>query len=456
MEKGELINSTVRNVGRMLRRKIDAVRVSVHSFYPLNTPINRISFHFKLQCIAHTAEEAVASFNHSTFNNTEQKLSLHYYSSKYSILRTENMTDEEAQNITCNLEECEYAVIMKNKYTYLPMELTRDTHFYNISVNTQYSSVHVPVNVYDQSNSSLKVLNWTAKLDEVFVHNYKADPALSWQYFGSETGILRHFPAKSWENRDIESEIDVYDCRKRSWYIETATCSKDIIILLDNSGSMYNFLSFLAELTIKSILDTFSNNDFFNIVLFSNGIHPLVECFDGELIQATPENIKVFKNKIKLLEPAGYANDSIIQRSFERAFRILEEYRDKRNCTDMTCNQAIMYVADSVQGNLTDIINKYNRIQTDNGTEIPVRIFTYLLGKETPKVKEMRMLACQNRGDFQHIQTLDEVQEKVLEYVKTIAAPLVLQDYKHPPTWTHAFKDVTVSWLLGHCKQWID
>lgn len=405
------------------------------------------------QCIADTAEKAVAEFNHTDFNNTAAALSLRYYSSKYSILKTEDISDVEAQNETCSLEECEYAIIKKHKFTFLPMELTRDTHFYNISVNTKYSSVHVPVNVYDQSNSSLKVLNWTAKLDEVFVHNYKADPALSWQYFGSETGILRHYPAKSWENRDIESDIDVYDCRKRSWYIETATCSKDIIILLDNSGSMFHFLSFLAELTIKSILDTFSNNDFFNIITFSNGTYPLVKCFRGELIQATPENIKVFKNQIKVLEPSGYANDSTIQRAFEEAFQILESYRDKRNCTDMTCNQAIMFVADSVQGNLTDIFNKYNRIPSENGTKIPVRIFPYLLGKETTKVKEMRMMACTNRGDFQHIQTLDEVQEKVLEYVKLIAAPLVLQDIKHPPTWTHAFKDVTVSLLSGEVSR---
>lgn len=397
------------------------------------------------QCIADTAERAVAEFNHTEFNSTAQKMALRYYSSKYSIIKSDGMTDEEAQNETCNLEECEFNVIRNHKFTYLPMELTRDTHFYNISVSTKYSSVHVPTNVYDQSNSSLKVLNWTAELDKVFVHNYHADPALSWQYFGSETGILRHYPAKSWENRDIESEVDVYDCRKRSWYIETATCSKDVIILLDNTGSMYHFLSFLAELTIKSILDTFSNNDFFNIVTFTNNTFPLVECFDGELIQATPENIKVFKNKIKLLTPSNYANDSTIQLAFERAFEILRSYRDKRNCTEVSCNQAIMYVADSVQGNLTDFFETKNRIQTENGTKIPVRIFPYLLGKETTKVKEMRMMACTNRGDFQHIQTLDEVQEKVLEYVKLIAAPLVLQDEKHPPTWTHAFKDVTVS-----------
>lgn len=87
---------------------------------------------------------------------------------------------------------------------------------------------------------------------------------------------MRHFPAKRWESHGV----DVYDCRKRSWYIETATCSKDIVILLDNSGSMYGFRNFIAQLTIKSILDTFSNNDFINILKYSKNVTNLVPCFN--------------------------------------------------------------------------------------------------------------------------------------------------------------------------------
>lgn len=113
-------------------------------------------------------------------------------------------------------------------------------------------------------------------LDTVFLQNYQSDPALSWQYFGSDTGIMRHFPAKRWESHGV----DVYDCRKRSWYIETATCSKDIVILLDNSGSMTGYRNFLAQLTVKSILDTFSNNDYINILVYSKNVTNLVPCFN--------------------------------------------------------------------------------------------------------------------------------------------------------------------------------
>lgn len=121
------------------------------------------------------------------------------------------------------------------------MELESDSHFHEIPVNTTYSAVHVPTNIFDLAPEVNVAIQWSKDLDEVFRQNYQSDPALSWQYFGSSTGFLRLFPAMQWKSEDSEGDPipDMYDCRRTSWYIESATCSKDMVILLDMSGSMY-------------------------------------------------------------------------------------------------------------------------------------------------------------------------------------------------------------------------
>lgn len=233
----ELINYIADNVGRMLRRKMDAIR-----------------------CVINVAEEAAEEYVY----DKEVSEQYCYYSSKYSPIAGEKYDPDLWPPGIAELNE-----------TYKEMYFDQDTHFYNLSVNTSHSSVHVPSNVYDRNAEVLDTLQWSEALDEVFIQNYKTDPALSWQYFGSDLGILRHYPAMAWK-RD---EVDVYDCRKKSWYIETATCSKDVVILLDNSGSMTGYRNYIAQLTIRSLLSTFSNNDFVNIFNFSAEVGPVVPCF---------------------------------------------------------------------------------------------------------------------------------------------------------------------------------
>ncbi|KAH8323327.1 hypothetical protein KR067_005091 [Drosophila pandora] len=401
----ELIQSITDNVGRMLARKMDAVR-----------------------CIQERAETVNENFE---FNLTWAETNFTYISSKYSTFNG-NSSEELQPN------EADYA------YMYRKMDLNQDTHFYNTPVDTEHSSVHVPSNVWDRSERVLKTIQWSEQLDEVFRQNYQSDPALSWQYFGSDTGILRHYPAAQWtDSRANRQDADTYDCRKRSWYIETATCSKDIVILLDHSGSMTGFRHHVAKFTIRSILDTFSNNDFFTIFRYAADVEDIIPCFNGALVQATPENIEVFNEAIeKLDDPEGYANLTL---AYDKAFRLLRTYYDSRHCNNSsTCNQAIMLVTDGVAGNTTEVFQKYNWGDGENGTsEMNVRVFTYLLGKEVTKVREIQWMACLNRGYYSHVQTLDEVHEEVLKYVDVIATPLVLQNDKHPPTWTHAFTDKT-------------
>ena len=41
---------------------------------------------------------------------------------------------------------------------------------------------------------------------------------LSWQWFCSEAGFFRFYPARTWLNDLVGSEdVDLYDCRNENW-----------------------------------------------------------------------------------------------------------------------------------------------------------------------------------------------------------------------------------------------
>lgn len=83
------------------------------------------------------------------------------------------------------------------------------------------------------------------------------------------------------------SSRSIYDFRSSAWYVNAATSPKDIVILIDNSGSMSGHKSNLARATTESILNTLGDNDFVNVYKFSDTTEESVPCFKDMLVQVS-------------------------------------------------------------------------------------------------------------------------------------------------------------------------
>lgn len=109
------------------------------------------------------------------------------------------------------------------------------------------------------------------------------------------------------------------------------------IYLLDLENNI--FLSGLGHhigaLTAKSILDTFSNNDYVNILNYTDKTNYLVPCFENMLVQATKENIKLFSDAVDCLIPEGKTQ---LGQALEVAFKLLEEV-----CRNLLSSQCFSY-----------------------------------------------------------------------------------------------------------------
>ena len=83
------------------------------------------------------------------------------------------------------------------------------------------------------------------------------NPFIKWQYFASEEGMLANYPAFE-DTADCRS----YDPRFRPFYVETATPKpKDVVLVLDTSGSMTGSRLTIAKEAAKTFLSTMNPRD---------------------------------------------------------------------------------------------------------------------------------------------------------------------------------------------------
>ncbi|PNI36189.1 CACNA2D4 isoform 3 [Pan troglodytes] len=373
----ELVRKFSEDMENMLRRKVEAV-----------------------QNLVEAAEEA--DLNHE-FN---ESLVFDYYN---SVLINER--DEKGNFVELGAE----------------FLLESNAHFSNLPVNTSISSVQLPTNVYNKDPDILNGVYMSEALNAVFVENFQRDPTLTWQYFGSATGFFRIYPGIKWT--PDENGVITFDCRNRGWYIQAATSPKDIVILVDVSGSMKGLRMTIAKHTITTILDTLGENDFVNIIAYNDYVHYIEPCFKGILVQADRDNREHFKLLVEELMVKGVG---VVDQALREAFQILKQFQEAKQGS--LCNQAIMLISDGAVEDYEPVFEKYN------WPDCKVRVFTYLIGREVSFADRMKWIACNNKGYYTQISTLADTQENVMEYLHVLSRPMVI-NHDHDIIWTEAYMD---------------
>uniref|UniRef100_A0A3B4GVJ8 Voltage-dependent calcium channel subunit alpha-2/delta-4-like n=1 Tax=Pundamilia nyererei TaxID=303518 RepID=A0A3B4GVJ8_9CICH len=299
--------------------------------------------------------------------------------------------------------------------------LEENEHFNKLPVNIQQSNIQVPTNVYNRDPDILNGVYMSEALNDVFADNFQEDPTLTWQYFGSSTGFFRLYPGIQWT--PDENGVVTFDCRNRNWYIQAATSPKDVVIVVDVSGSMKGLRLTIAKHTINTILDTLGENDFVNIIAYSDYVRYVEPCFQGTLVQADLDNREHFKLLVEQLHVKG---EGKVKKAMKESFRILNE--------GSLCNQAIMLITDGAMEDFQDVFQEFN------WPERRVRVFTYLIGREMTFAENVKWIACNNKGYYTHVSTLADVQENVMEYLHVLSRPMVI-NHDHDIIWTEAYMD---------------
>ncbi|XP_061780701.1 voltage-dependent calcium channel subunit alpha-2/delta-4-like isoform X3 [Nerophis lumbriciformis] len=303
-------------------------------------------------------------------------------------------------------------------------------HFNKMPVNTLQSNIQVPTNVYNKDPNILNAIYNSEALNDVFIGNFQKDPTLTWQYFGSSTGFFRIYPGIKWT--PDTNGVAAFDCRNRNWYIQAATSPKDIIIMVDISGSMKGLKMTIAKHTINTILDTLGENDFVNVIAYTDYVRYVEPCFRGTLVQADLDNREHFKMLVDELHVKGEAK---LKNAMKESFKILNEAR--ANGLGSMCNQAIMLITDGAMEDFESVFEEFN------WPERRVRVFTYLIGREMTFAQNTKWIACNNKGYYTHISTLADVQENVMEYLHVLSRPMVI-NHDHDIIWTEAYMDTVL------------
>ncbi|XP_078676554.1 voltage-dependent calcium channel subunit alpha-2/delta-1-like isoform X2 [Branchiostoma floridae x Branchiostoma belcheri] len=295
--------------------------------------------------------------------------------------------------------------------------------------NRTNSSIHIPVNIYEQDAHVLNVISWSSHLDSVFIDNWQQNQEkLPWQAFASQTGVFRMYPARPMQPHRFGSmsftaddrQFGSYDPRISSWYQQTISSPKDMLILLDTSGSVEGRSLSLMKHTTWFLLDRLTEDDYVATGYF-NAYAQAVSCLSS-FVQATTHNKEVIHKSLDNLEAANQAN---YYAGLEYAFKIFNNFqmeeRDQNQGAE--CNRIIVLVTENAELYPEAVFQKYN-------SDRSIRVFVIVVGEPIHDWSVLQKMACDNRGYFSTVRSDGAAREASGDFGQVLSRPVALENSK--------------------------
>ena len=264
----------------------------------------------------------------------------------------------------------------------------------NRKIDRQNSVVRYPSsNPSTLSNAEVATETcWTRNMDTRFRQELAGSlesTTLRWQYIGTPNGFYRIYPGSAQES------CNSYDPRVRPWYVAATSGPKNVILVIDVSGSMNAFNRlFIAKEAAKTVVNTLTNFDYVGLVTFSDNAGVVPISGRNLLIQATNDNLRLITSAIDTLTATGRTN---YQAAFNTAFDLLEQSKSAESFVN--CHSAILFLTDGEptvgvrdKSSLTNLVTNLN--QGDKAT-----VFTFALGSGASETIP-KGIACANKGIF--------------------------------------------------------